>query len=465
MSKKSTRKSRSRKSSDFPLTKHPRGYWCKRFKELGQAWKMAYFKKVADDPDGQLSLAMWLDQKDELLAGRTPRVPGEGLTVMDACNRFLTHKRRQRETGELSARSFEEYNKTTDRLIRVFGKHRLVADLNSQDFADLRADIAKTNGLIRIGNEIQRTRSLFKFCYDEGLIDRPMRYGQSFAKPSQKSLRMARASKGPQMFTPEQIRSILNVATVNIKGMVLLAINGALGNTDVAELPTNLVDFTAGWLVYPRVKTGIDRRIPLWGETLAALREVLTHRRPAKNPDDERLLFIGKRGEGYVGNHRGYRVHQEFARSMKLAGLTGRTFYDLRRTFETVAESSKDLSAVQSIMGHSPPANDMAAVYRQRVDDVRLRAVVDTVHRWLFPLTTDGDTSESTGQRRATASEQVEPSRLRRAVVAARDAIAAASGPTRQTLESVWLSDIDKAEAGDGEAIQRIVEMWEDGTQ
>lgn len=100
---------------------------------------------------------------------------------------------------------------------------------------------------------------------------------------------MAKATKGPQMFTAEQIRSILDVATVNIKGMVLLAINGALGNTDVAERPTSLVDFASGWLVYPRVKTGMDRRIPLWNETIDALRQVLAERKPPKNPDDERL--------------------------------------------------------------------------------------------------------------------------------------------------------------------------------
>lgn len=400
-------------------------------------------------------MASWLDQKDELLAGRTPRVPGDGLSVMDACNRFLTHKKHHRETGELSDRSFEEYHKTCVRIIRVFGKNRLVVDLTSEDFADLRADIAKTNGLIRIGNEIQRTRSLFKFCYDEGLIDRPMRYGQSFAKPSQKSLRMARANKGPQMFTPEQIRSILDVATVNVKGMVLLAINGALGNTDVAELPTNLVDFAAGWLVYPRIKTGIDRKIPLWGETIAALREVLAERKPARNPDDERLLFIGKRGESYVGNHRGYRVHQEFARVLKLAGIEGRTFYDLRKTFQTVAESSKDLSAVQAIMGHSPPANDMAAVYRQRVDDARLRAVVAVVRKWLFGAAADGAVH---------VQGQSGDDQLQQAMQRCREAIAAATGPTRRTLESVWVPEFEKALAGNNGAKRRL--LWErDGSR
>jgi hypothetical protein len=35
-------------------------------------------------------------------------------------------------------------------------------------------------------------------------------------------------------------------------------------------------------------------------------------------------------------------------------------------------------------MGHVPAANDMAAVYRQRVNDDRLRRVTEHVRTWLF---------------------------------------------------------------------------------
>jgi integrase len=62
-----------------------------------------------------------------------------------------------------------------------------------------------------------------------------------------------------------------------------------------------------------------------------------------------------------------------------------RNFYSLRRGFQTIGEGARDLSAVQAIMGHAPAGNDMAAVYRQSVDDDRLRAVVEHVRRWLFP--------------------------------------------------------------------------------
>jgi integrase len=169
-----------------------------------------------------------------------------------------------------------------------------------------------------------------------------------------------------------------------MKAMVLLAINGGLGNTDLGMLPIRAIDIDTGWLDYPRAKTAMPRRVPLWPETREAIRSVIEHR-PSPNDDaDCSLLFIGRRGQNYVGRHKGYRVTQEFARVCKKAGIEGRCFYDLRRTFQTIAERSRDLVAVRAIMGHAPSCGDMAAVYRQEVEDDRLRFVVDTVRNWLF---------------------------------------------------------------------------------
>jgi len=69
------------------------------------------------------------DQADDLHAGRTPRLAGDGLTVADMCNRFLTAKQRKLEALEIGPRMFGKYKVTTDRLVTTFGKSRLVDDL------------------------------------------------------------------------------------------------------------------------------------------------------------------------------------------------------------------------------------------------------------------------------------------------------------------------------------------------
>ena len=58
------------------------------------------------------------------------------------------------------------------------------------------------------------------------------------------------------------------------------------------------------------------------------------------------------------------------------------SFYSLRRTFRTVADGARDSVAIDLIMGHSDPS--MGAVYRQRIDDVRLVAVAEFVRAWVF---------------------------------------------------------------------------------
>lgn len=68
----------------------------------------------------------------------------------------------------------------------------------------------------------------------------------------------------------------------------------------------------------------------------------------------------------------------------------GLSFYALRHSFETHAGESRDQPAVDAIMGHDP--GDMASLYRERISDDRLRAVVDHVHAWLWPkLETEGE--------------------------------------------------------------------------
>jgi hypothetical protein len=84
-----------------------------------------------------------IHQKDALHSGRRPAENCEGLTVFDLCARFLAHKKHAREAGELSLRTFEEYAKTTKRILRAFTKQRLICDVRPTDFEQLRAGWVK----------------------------------------------------------------------------------------------------------------------------------------------------------------------------------------------------------------------------------------------------------------------------------------------------------------------------------
>lgn len=423
--KRRTRKPKSRPGKpykDFPLTPHPLGYWCKSIRG-----KLFYFgrwgrvrngemERLPDDDGWQAALDQYNEQKEALYDGRTPRATGDGLTVADLCNRFLTAKEHLLETGELTPRTFHDYKSTTDRVVAVFGKRRLVDDLAAEDFATLRADIAKTYGPVALGNEIGRIRVVFKYAFDAGLTDRPVRYGPTFKKPSKKTLRKERQKNGRKDFDAEEIRAMLNAAGTQLRAMILLGVNCGFGNGDVGNLPITAVDFDRGWIDFPRPKTAIERRCPLWPETVEALRAVADKRPEPKDEADAGLLFITKYGstwsqEGDASKSRSANpISHEGRKLMKECGIyqKGRGFYGLRHTFQTQGEEAGE-TATRFLMGHSD--SSMSGVYRERISDDRLRAVVDHVHAWLWPA----DESER-AEPEADESAEQEPAvaRLRR---------------------------------------------------
>lgn len=363
---------------DFPLFPHATRRWAKKIR--GQ---LRYFGRW-DDPDGALRL--YQQQRDDLHAGRTPRMPGGGLTIRDLLNRFLTAKQHLVDAGEITARTFADYHASCKRLGETLGLSRRVDDLASDDFERLRAAVAKKWGPVALGNEIQRVRSVFKFALEAGLIDKPVRYGPMFKRPSQKVLRQARNAKGPRMFEANQLRALIKVAKPQVRGMILLGINCGFGNHDVAKLTISALDLNTGWVNFPRPKTGIRRRCPLWPQTIRATREALKLRPAPKVEADACLVFITKRGQRWSRDLPDSPISKEVAKLLKEIGIQqkGLNFYALRHTFETIGGETADQVAVDHIMGHAPAANDMASVYRERISDERLVAVTEHVRKWLF---------------------------------------------------------------------------------
>lgn len=259
---------------DFPLFAGACGRWRKKVRG-----KVHYFGKVADDPKGKIALQLWLDQKDALLAGRKPRSAADtGPTLRNLCNRFLAVKESQRDIGEIRARTFADYLATCQMLVKLLDGDRPLDDFKADDFEHVRARLAKRLSPISLGNEIGRIRVLFKYGYDVEMLNRPVRFGPTFKRPAPRILRALRQRQGPKLFKAEEIRLILVAADGPMRAMVLLGINCAFGNFDVGSLPKSALDLRRGWLNFPRPKTAVPRRCPLWKETIAALKLAIEER-------------------------------------------------------------------------------------------------------------------------------------------------------------------------------------------
>src|SRR5262249_41090984 len=119
-----------------------------------------------------------------------------GVTVKDVANDFLNAKRALVDAGELSARTWADYKEVCDLVVSHLGKSRLAADVGPDDFAALRNKMAKRWGPVRLAVRlIQYTRSLFKHALEAGLIERPVRFGPGFKRPSRKTIRVSRAEQ------------------------------------------------------------------------------------------------------------------------------------------------------------------------------------------------------------------------------------------------------------------------------
>jgi len=368
----------------FPLFPHASCRWAKKIKG-----KFAYFGKWLDTPDrgAMAALALYEQQAGDLHAGRTPRPRTDGVTVADLGNQFLTAKRQSLDAGEITNRTFKDYYAICELVVSAFGKDRPLTDIGTDDFRSLRQSLADRLGPVALGNQIRRVRSLFIFARDEGILDKAVVYGQAFKPPAKLVVRKHRAEGGLRMFEREEIRMLLDAASAEMKAMVLLGCNAALGNADIGRLPISAVDLDNGWLSYPRGKTGVERRIPLWPQTVAAIRVAIAARPTPKAKAHAGLVFITATGLPWHKDTADTPVGKKFGRLCKELGLyrRGRSFYALRHTFETVGGESIDQVAVNSIMGHVDAT--MAGAYRERISDERLRKVADHVRGWLFSET------------------------------------------------------------------------------
>ena len=141
--------------------------------------------------------------------------------------------------------------------------------------------------------------------------------------------------------------------------MIWLGLNCGLGCTDCAYLKWKDLDIVNSRVRLPRRKTGINRDLPLWPETVKSLKKI---------PRTGSLVFYTRRGNPYIqtiiktdvnGNEKYTTfniITTKFSRLIQKAGLDvpkGTGFYSLRRTAATIAARSGDPFAVQRLLGHA----------------------------------------------------------------------------------------------------------------
>jgi hypothetical protein len=200
----------------FPLTAHNNGQWCKKIRS-----KVHFFGVWADP---QAALNKYLRVAADLHAGQQPpqaTLSREASTVKDVCNYYLSHQLQKAHNEEIRASTFEDCRVTVQRFASLVGSGRDVSSLGPSDFEQYRSRIARWGlgrkrrplGVHALSRAITIIRGMFKHAYNNDLIDRPMKFGTGFDKPSAALKRRARQTadldNGKRLFEPSEILCLL----------------------------------------------------------------------------------------------------------------------------------------------------------------------------------------------------------------------------------------------------------------
>jgi integrase len=343
--------------------------------------------------------------------------PGD-LTVKDLCDRFIVRK----EAAGIDPRTIEEYLSAVESLGLTVGESKLVRELLPKDFSAHRAALAARFGPDRLAKYIIMIRGMFKWASLPPIRLPVPEYGDEFKVPSKATFRRARKASreahGIKLFTAEEIKKLLAAASPHMQAMILLALNGGYGNTDVASLPLSVLDLETGWIDYARGKTGVDRRVSLWPRTIRALRIVIANRPDEILAEWKDMVFVTRHFKRpYITDKRsknGKLLHKDqisvqFRALCIAAGVRsyGRNFYSLRRTFRNIADECADQRAAALIMGHD--VGDTGGIYVHRISDHRLTSIVRFVERSLFSGTSAAGTAAKARRPKPPAAAAASP--------------------------------------------------------
>jgi integrase len=357
-----------KRNSKFPLTLHKTGQYCKKIRR-----KIYYFGK-----DKNRALEKYLEVASLLHSGKPSlALSSDKISLRTLCKLYLTHQDNRVTAGEIKQRQLADQNELLTKFVTAIGGNPLVSEITTLDLQNYRAKlIREKKAKNTINNHISAIKAMFNWALENEIVS-------PSSIPNLKAIKKLQNSKEEKpTFTPEQLRTIFTAASPQMKAMIWLGVNCGLGCTDCAELQWKHIDFENRRLHYPRGKTGVNRNLPLWEETIKAL-EVL--------PRNNERIFSTQRGNPWVRNElkvttdgkvkavRDYAITKEFKKLLKKVGIVtekGEGFYTLRRTAATLTARTKDPYAVQKLLGHADLR--MSMVYIQNTTEQTDEAMMTT---------------------------------------------------------------------------------------
>ena len=360
----SNKKSRKTRSDKFPLTLHKTGQYCKKIKG-----KIYYFGS-----DRKIALQRYLGQASELHLGKSTQNNSvkEYITIEDLSNLYLEHQDSRVQSGEITADHYRDQLKTLRNMVRFLGQNSMIYEICTLDLQDFKKKLVKKfKSAHRINLNISIMKAMFHWAKKNEVV---VKIPNIDAVSKVQVVKRRRPT-----FTPEQIGVLLKNSNVQMRAMILLGLNCGFGCTDCACLRWTDIDFKRKRVRLARKKTGVDRNLPLWPETIASLKSLkklgeLVFYTSKGNPCVRTIVSKDENGITKYTNDNF--ISKKFLKLKKTSNIKtekGVGFYTLRRTAATLAAQSGDPFAVQRLLGHADLK--MATTYVQDVSEQTDRAI------------------------------------------------------------------------------------------
>jgi integrase len=186
--------------------------------------------------------------------------------------------------------------------------------------------------------------------------------GLTLYRPPERVERLYHADRAEKIWSEQNIAAFLAVASDPLQRAMVLALETGQRQGDLLRLPWSAYDGT--WIRLRQGKTGRQVNIPV----TRRLRAVLEN-----SPRTATVILTNKRGIAWRPN----RFRKVWSDAARKAGVTDRTFHDLRGTAVTrLAEAECSHAEIAAITGHA--MRDVGTIldrYLARTDKIALAAI------------------------------------------------------------------------------------------
>lgn len=398
----SSRGRKPRNPRTKPFFPHASGYWAAKI-----GGRTQYLARWQTPPSEVERLYHERKRALEEASSDGPEVAvgSDTITVKQVANLFVNGKAAEAEAGDLSWLTWRNYQNELVWFTEQIG-HRPAASLEPPDFARLNAALKAKFNYNEHRRRVATLRMAVRWAFNNGYIDREPRFGTQFKAPGQRQCRKERAKKVSKLFAAPDLQALVEAAEEPMQAMILLGINCAYLQSDLAELMVQFEDGSRNrlhlgqgpFIRFDRPKTGERRKCPLWPETVEALKKVIGDRTKGRVFETRRgmpLVHIRRscdeQGRVLRATHCDA-VSKAFRELRREVGCyaAGRGFSALRSTFEARAWhitglDAANFAAIHWIMGHGlrgPEVSKMADVYVQDIEVATLQLVTDRVRDW-----------------------------------------------------------------------------------